>query len=148
MCNPVAVQIGIAAVGAMTTMYQTNQNNKATEELAQRQQDQVNDAAAEKTQARMEEARAMRASFRAAAAESAVSGNSVSIIANDIMGQAGRDIALIDKNRRNGIIASGEESRARVRSNNAEALGGVAQAGMSAYGNIADYKRLSIPDGD
>jgi len=135
-------------VGAMTTMYQTNQNNKAIEETAQRQQDQINDAAAERTQARMEEARAMRSSLRAAAAESAVSGNSVSVIANDIMGQAGRDVALIDKNRRNGIVASGEESRARIRSNNAEALGSVAQQGMSAYSNVADYKRLSIPDGE
>ncbi|WP_445392379.1 virion core protein, T7 gp14 family [Stenotrophomonas pavanii] len=129
-------------------MYQTKQNNEATEEMAQRQQDQINDAAAEKTNARMEEARAMRASFRASAAESAVSGNSVSILANDIMGQAGRDVALIDKNRRNGIVASGEESRARIRSNNAEALGGIAQAGMTAYGNVADYKRLSIPKGE
>ncbi len=148
MCNPVAVQIGIAAVGAMTTMYQTNQNNKATEEMAQRQQDQINDQAAERTNARMEEARALRAQMRTAAAESAVSGNSVSILADDIMGQAGRDIALIEKNRRNGVAASGDEARARIRANNAEALGGVAQAGMTAYGNIADYKRLSIPDGD
>lgn len=53
MCNPVAVQVGIAAVSAMATMYGQDQNNKAIEEAAERQQEQINDQAAERTQQRM-----------------------------------------------------------------------------------------------
>ena len=85
MCNPVAVQVGIAAVSAMATMYGQDQNNKAIEEAAERQQEQINDQAAERTQQRMEEARALRSAMRASAAEAAVSGNSVELLANDIM---------------------------------------------------------------
>lgn len=119
MCNPVAVQVGIAAVSAMATMYGQDQNNKAIEEAAERQQEQINDQAAERTQQRMEEARALRSAMRASAAEAAVSGNSVELLANDIMAQAGRDVALIEKNRSNGVVESGSEARARIRTGNA-----------------------------
>ena len=145
MCNPVAVQVGIAAVSAMATMYGQDQNNKAIEEAAERQQEQINDQAAERTQQRMEEARALRSAMRASAAEAAVSGNSVELLANDIMAQAGRDVALIEKNRRNGVVESGSEARARIRTGNAEALGGVMQSGANAYSNIQTYKRYSSP---
>ena len=94
----------------MATMYGQDQNNKAIEEAAERQQEQINDQAAERTQQRMEEARALRSAMRASAAEAAVSGNSVEL-ANDIMAQAGRDVALIEKNRRNGVVESGSEAR-------------------------------------
>lgn len=148
MCNPVAVQVGFAALSAVTAVYGQRQQNKAIEEAAARQQEQINDQAAERTQARMEEARALRSAMRASAAEAAVSGNSVELLANDIMAQAGRDVALIEKNRRNGVVESAAEARARIRSGNAEALGSVMQAGITAYNNVQTYKRYAIPGDD
>lgn len=148
MCNPIAVQAGIAAFSTMATMYGQSQQNKAISEAAARQQEQINDQAAERTQARMEEARALRSAMRASAAEAAVSGNSVELLANDIMAQAGRDVALIEKNRRNGVVESAAEARARIRSRNAEAFGSVMQIGANAYNNILTYKRYSIPGDD
>ena len=140
MCNPVAVQVGIAAVSAMATMYGQDQNNKAIEEAAERQQEQINDQAAERTQQRMEEARALRSAMRASAAEAAVSGNSVELLANDIMAQAGRDVALIEKNRRNGVVESGSEARARIRTGNAEALGGVTATAAGSCAAVSAEK--------
>ena len=148
MCSPVAVQVGIAAFSTMATMYGQHRQNKAIAEAAARQQEQINDQAAERTQARMEEARALRSALRASAAEAAVSGNSVELLASDIMGQAGRDAALIEKNRRNGVIESVARARALIARGNAEALGSVVQIGENAYNNILTYKRYSIPGDD
>lgn len=148
MCNPIAVQAGIAAFSTMATMYGQSRQNKAIAEAAARQQEQINDQAAERTQARMEEARALRSAMRASAAEAAVSGNSVELLANDTMAQAGRDVALIEKNRRNDVAESAAKARARIARGNAEALGSIMQIGENAYNNILTYKRYSIPGDD
>ncbi len=138
MCNPAAIPIALAIASAATAVYTTNEQNKATTAQAERQQEQINASAQEKTRQRMEEARALRASARAAAAESAVAGNSLAMIETDIQAQAGRDVALIERNRRDGVDASLAEANARLRLSNAEmwsSIGASAGNGLSAVYN-------------
>jgi len=136
-----SVPIILAVVGAATAVYGMEQQKKSTEQMAQVQQDEIDATAQQKTQERMEEARSLRASARAGAAEGGVSGNSVSLLLDDVMGQAGRDAALIESNRKSGISASMAEADARNRSATSEAFRDVANSGVSAY---SDYSRHRI----
>jgi hypothetical protein len=117
--------MGIMVAGAV---YANSEQKKATKEQLKVQQAEIDSAAQQKKQERMEEARALRASARAAAAESAIGGNSVDAIQVDIMGQAGRDVALIETNRRNGTLASSAEAAARIRMANAEMVSSVSSS--------------------
>lgn len=142
MCNPAVIPIALAIASAATAVYTTNEQNKATSAQAERQQDQINASAQEKTRQRMEEARALRASARASAAESAVAGNSLAMIETDIQAQAGQDVALIERNRRNGVEASTAEANARLRLSNAEMW---SQIGSSAASGVSGaYDRYTI----
>lgn len=145
MCEPVT--IATLAIGAATAVYSHNQQVKAIEQATAAQQEQINAQAAQKTHERMQEARALRASARAAAAEAGVAGNSVDIFLNDIMGQAGQDVSLIETNRRAGVEASAAESRARSRAAQTQMYGQLAQTGLGAYSGYMDYKRYQIGDG-
>ncbi len=127
----------IAIVGAV---YTKTEQNKATREMLDVQQKEIDASAATQKQQRMEEARALRATARAAAAESAVSGNSVDAIAVDIMGQAGRDVSLIETNRRNGTLASGAEAAARMRVANADMINSIGSTAVSSYNNYTIKK--------
>lgn len=131
----------IAIVGAV---YTKTEQNKATREMLDVQQKEIDASAATQKQQRMEEARALRATARAAAAESAISGNSVDAISADIMGQAGRDVSLVETNRRNGTLASSAEASARMRVANADminTIGSSVAGGISSgYGNYTIKK--------
>ncbi|WP_408953175.1 hypothetical protein [Lysobacter sp. Hz 25] len=119
-------------------VYANSEQKKATKDALQVQQAEIDASAATQKNERMEEARALRATARAAAAEAAIGGNSVDAISIDVMGQAGRDVALIETNRRNGSLASSAEANARIRGANAEmvqGIGGAATTGMSGYQN-------------
>lgn len=128
----------ILAAGAAVHGYQ--QQKKAVAEMAKVQQDQINDQAQQRTLDRMEEARALRAQARAAAAEAAVSGNSIDLLLDDITGQAGRDVSIIERNRRNGVLASDAEASARLRGAHAEMVGGVLGSATNFGINYSRYK--------
>lgn len=147
MCELTTLTLVGMAVSAAGAVYMHNEQQKANAEMAEVQQQQINAQAAQKTQDRMAEARALRAQARAAAAEAGVAGNSVDIFLNDIMGQAGRDAALIETNRRNGVEASAAEESARSRSATAEMYGGLANTAASGYGNYVSAKKLTIAEG-
>jgi len=126
-------------IGAATAVYSSEQQKKATEQQLKVQQSEIDASAAQKRNDRMEEARALRAAARAAAAESAIGGNSVEAISQDVMGQAGRDVALLETNRRNGTLASSAEAMARIRVANADMVNSigssVANGANSMYSN-------------
>jgi len=113
------------------------QQAKAVAGAAAAQQEQVNAQAAERSDERIREARELRASLRASSAESAVGGQSIVLLGDDMMGQGGRDIALIDKNRRTANEAIKAEAKARIRASRAELLGGLLGQGGQTAGNIA-----------
>jgi len=106
---------------------------KAVAEASAAQQEQINDQTAERNDTRIKEARELRASLRAQAAESGVSGNSIALLGQDMLAQAGRDMALMDKNRKQAINASQAEARARLRAGRGELWGGLLSTGMNAY---------------
>lgn len=130
-------------VGALTAKQMQKQQQKATEAAAAVQQQQINDQAQQKTQERMEEARRLRAQARASAAEAGVAGNSIDVMLDDIYGQAGRDVALIEHNRKNGIDASEVEADSRNRMSRAEMWGSIAQTGSNSYDSFQDNYKAS-----
>uniref|UniRef100_A0A8J8AWX1 Uncharacterized protein n=1 Tax=Coralloluteibacterium stylophorae TaxID=1776034 RepID=A0A8J8AWX1_9GAMM len=123
-------------------MYAADQSNKAAVEAAEREQDQIEDAAADATNVRIREARAARATARAAAAEAGVAGNSVSALLKDAPMQAGMDIGKIEHNRANGIASSAASAKASQRINNARAAGQVVQSAYSGYTNYQDSLKI------
>lgn len=141
MCDGGVISIPLitAIVGAGVAVHGAREQKKATQAMLNQQQSEIDAAAVVKKQQRMEEARALRATARASAAEAAIGGNSLAMLEEDIMGQAGRDLALIETNRRNGTLASAAEASARIRVANAEALGtagsGFVSGAGSAYNN-------------
>jgi len=126
-----AAQIG---VGAITNITGHNQQSKATASAARLQQEQVNAQAAERSDERIREARELRASLRASSAESGVAGNSIVLLGDDMMAQGGRDLALIDKNRRTANEAIKAEAKARIRASRAEAVRGIFGSTSNAVG--------------
>lgn len=149
MCEPTTIVMATTAVlSAAMAVRGANQQRHAIEAQAKAQQQQVNDQAAQKTNERMEEARKLRAQARASAAEAGVAGNSIDVLLDDVYGQAGRDVALIETNRRIGVTASSEEARARMRGTNAElvtGLVGAASQGANAYVTYQDTKTGRTP---
>lgn len=137
MCEPVSITAGIlAVVGAASAVYSANQSQKALNQQAQTQQNQIDQQASVQTDDRLKQAREQRAAARAASAESGASGNSTDAILNDLMMQSGRDVSHIEKNRENGQL----ESRQQVRSQSSEINGqlisglvGSAKSGANAY---------------
>lgn len=141
MCEPTTIIMGtMAIIGAATAVYGMQQQKKATVQMAKKQQEQIDASAQAKKQERMEQARQLRATARAAAAEAGVAGNSVEHMLGDIMGQAGRDVSLIEVNRRNGVDASSAEANARLRVANAEMVQSLANTGTNTYANYQQYK--------
>ena len=130
-------------VGALTAKQMQKQQQKATEAMAAVQQQQINDQAAQKTNDRMQEARRLRAQARASAAEAGVAGNSVDSLLDDIYGQAGRDVALIETNRKNGIAASEADAAGRIRMSKAEMWSGIVSSAANSYDS---YQRYRITD--
>jgi len=111
------------------------QQAKAAAASAGAQQSQVNAQAAERTDARIREARELRAALRASGTEAGVGGTSIVLLGDDMMGQAGRDATLIEKNRRTANQAIVSEARGRIRAGRAELLGGLLRTGLSGYSN-------------
>lgn len=142
MCDGgvVSVPLTMMVIGALTAKQMQKQQQKATEAMAAVQQQQINDQAAQKTNERMEEARKLRAQARASAAEAGVAGNSVDALLDDIYGQAGRDVALIETNRKNGIDASAADAAGRIRMSKAEMWSGVASSAVNSYDSYQRYK--------
>lgn len=140
------VPIITAVLGAATAVYGVKKQNEGTQAMLDQQQSQIDASAVQKKQQRMEEARALRATARASAAEAAIGGNSFAMIETDIMGQAGRDLALIETNRRNGSLASASEANARTRVANAEAFAAI--GGSLANGATSAYRNYTIRQGD
>jgi len=125
----------MAVAGGLAQISGHNQQAKATASAARTQQEQVNAQAAERSDERIREARELRASLRASSAEAGVAGNSIVLLGDDMMGQGGRDLALIDKNRRTANEAIKAEAKARIRASRAELLGGLLGQGGKAYSN-------------
>lgn len=129
--------MGVSAViGLIGAKKQGDANNKA----AKIQQQEIDQQASVAMVDRVAEGRAARASARAAAAESGVSGNSLDSIINDAYMQTGKDVSIIEKNRQNGIASSVAENGARNSAVNAEAGTQVINAGLSAYSNHTKLK--------
>lgn len=149
MCEPTTIVLATTAVlSAAMAVRGANQQRHAVEAIAKQQQEQVNDQAQAKTQERMEEARQLRAQARASAAEAGVAGNSIDVLLDDVYGQAGRDVALIENNRRNGVAASSANAGARLREVNgqlASGLVGAAEQGANAYAVYRSTKPPSTP---
>lgn len=135
-----------AVIGAATAVYGVKQQNKATQVMLDQQQSEIDASAVQQKHQRMEEMRSLRATARASAAEAAIGGNTISMIETDIQGQAGRDIALIETNRRNGSLASASEANARTRVANAEAFASV--GGSVVGGASSAYNNYTIRKGD
>lgn len=140
MCEPTTLIAAGAIASAAVSVYGYQQQKKAIKQMAEQQQEQINDQATKRINDRMAEARALRSQARAAAAEAAVSGNSIDALFNDITAQAGQDVATMERNRKNGIAASEAEAGARMRGATAEALGGVVSAGYGWAVNTSQYK--------
>ena len=149
MCEPTTIVMATTAVlSAAMAVRGANQQRHAIEAQAQVQQQQINEQAAQKTNERMEEARKLRAQARVSAAEAGVAGNSIDVLLDDIYGQAGRDTALIESNRSNGVDAFNEEARARMRETTAEmvtGLVGAASQGANAYATYQSTKTGPTP---
>ena len=139
MCEPVSITAGVlAVVGAASAVYSANQQQKALNQQAQIQQDQINQGASAQTDDRLKQAREQRASARAASAESGASGNSTDAILNDLLMQSGRDVSRIEKNRENGQLESQQEVRSKTGEINGQlvaGLAGSANSGANAYSN-------------
>lgn len=133
MCEPTTVMIGLSALSIAMTAYAANEQKKATNAAAAVQQQQINDQASAETDNRIREAREARARARVGAAESGVMGGSVDALMSDILFQSGRDVSLIEKNRKNGAMASETERLGRNRVTNAEAAGRIVNTVTSSY---------------
>lgn len=135
-----SVPIAMAVVGAGVAVHQGRQQAKAIAEQQQDRQKQIDAASQQQTNDRMAEGRRLRAAARAAAAEAAVSGNSLFAIESDIEAQTGRDVALIESNRKSGIESSLSETQSSLRSTRAEAISGaVGSAASGAQGAYSNY---------
>jgi len=149
MCEPTTIVLATTAVlSAAMAVRGANQQRHAVEAMAKQQQEQVNDQAQAKTLERMEEARKLRAQARASAAEAGVSGNSIDVLLDDVYRQAGRDVALIENNRRNGVAASSANAGARLREVNGQlvsGLAGAAEQGANAYAVYRSTRSPSAP---
>ncbi|MBA2077049.1 hypothetical protein [Rhodanobacter sp. PCA2] len=137
MCEPTTITLAATSVlSAAMAVRNANQQKHAVEAQAKRQQDQINQQASAQVQDRMTAARQARASARAAAAESGVSGNSVAAQLNDFMQQAGTDVARIEKNRQNGNAETSIAAKSRFAEINGQltsSLIGAAETGGKAY---------------
>lgn len=151
MCEVATATLISAGISAITAAYGYQQQKKATAQMALVQQEEISAQAQQRTQDRFEEARQLRAKARAAAAEAGIGGASVDALLQDIGGQAGRDVALIEANRRSGVRASQAEAAARNRSARTEFYGQLADAATTAYSGYrtakAAGKDLTIPSG-
>ena len=132
MCGPVAIPLALAVVSAGVGLYQANQNKHAVEAQLKQQQKQVDQNASAQMEDRIKAAREARASARAAAAESGVSGNSADAVLSDIQFQASRDVSRIEKNRENGIDAAGEQASARYSEINGQLAASLVQSASVA----------------
>lgn len=139
---------GTAAATAAYTAYSANKQGQINNKIAQQQQDEIDQAAQVDREQRMKEARALRAQARVASADAGVAGNSVSALMDDVMFQAGTDAALIEKNRRNGVRASGLENQARNRELRSQAgaqiIGSASSMASTYYGYKADQQRAAL----
>lgn len=140
-----SVPIAMAIIGAGTAVYQGKQQAKAIQKQMDNEQKQIDSKAQVDTNNRMAEMRALRATARASAAEAAVGGNSLMAIDSDIQAQAGRDVAIVEDNRKRGVETASIDAQARARVNKAETIGGAATSlaggASSAYGNYQIKKR-------
>ena len=130
----------LAVVGAASAVYSANQQQKALNQQAQIQQDQINQGASAQTDDRLKQAREQRASARAASAESGASGNSTDAILNDLMMQSGRDVSRIEKNRENGQLESQQEVRSKTGEINGQLVAGLAGSANSGANAYSNYK--------
>lgn len=141
MCEPVSITAGVlAVVGAASAVYSANQQQKALNQQAQIQQDQINQGASAQTDDRLKQAREQRASARAASAESGASGNSTDAILNDLLMQSGRDVSRIEKNRENGQLESQQEVRSKTGEINGQLVAGLAGSANSGANAYSNYK--------
>jgi hypothetical protein len=139
-----SVPIAMAIVGAGTAVYQGKQQAKALQEQMNQEQEVINKEASVATNEKLSEVRALRASARAAAAESAIGGNSLFGIQQEIEAQGGRDMAQIESNRKQGIHASTADTKARAKVAKAETLSSVTSyAAQGASGAYNNYKITS-----
>ncbi|MBB6246347.1 hypothetical protein [Rhodanobacter sp. A1T4] len=130
----------LAVVGAASAVYSANQQQKALNQQAQIQQDQINQGASAQTDDRLKQAREQRASARAASAESGASGNSTDAILNDLLMQSGRDVSRIEKNRENGQLESQQEVRSKTGEINGQLVAGLAGSANSGANAYSNYK--------
>ncbi len=137
-----SVPIAMAVIGAGTAIYQSKQTEKALNEQAKIEQDQIDNQAGQQEAERRAAARQERASARAAAAEAAVGGNSLAALEADIEAAAGRDITTIESNRKNGIHVSQSTINARKRVASAEAVSGVVSSAASGASSAYDNYKI------
>lgn len=128
----VAIPIAMALLSTAVAVKSSNDQKHALEASARMQQQQVDQAAQAQTIDRMQAARQARASARAAAAESGISGNSSDAVLNDIMMQEGRDVTRIELNRENGIAQTEQEVRSRTSEINGQLTASIANNAASA----------------
>jgi hypothetical protein len=142
MCEPATIlAITTAALSTGVALYGANQQKHALEAQATAQQQQIDQAASASTEDRMKAAREQRASARAAAAESGVSGNSADAILNDMMMQEGRDVSRIEKNRENGIAETSAEVRAKTGEINGQLIASLSDTAATTMKGFAKSKQ-------
>lgn len=141
MCEPTSIiMLTTAVVSAAMAARQANQQKHAVEAQMAEQQRQVNEQASAGMEDRLKAAREARATARAAAAESGVSGNSVAAQLNDVMFQAGTDVARIEKNRQNGNAAASVAAKSQYGEINGQLTSSLASSAMQGVGAYGEHR--------
>lgn len=148
MCEPTTiVALTTAVVSAVTAVHQGRQQVKAIEAEQKVEAENIATQASIDTNARLSEARELRATARASAAEAAVSGNSLAAQEMQIEQGVGTDMAMIESGMRRNLDTSARSANARSKLARAEATGSVlssaASAGLGVYGQYAG-KNMTI----
>lgn len=117
MCDPLtALTVGASLFGINEQRRAANRQQRALNEAAAVQQEQINDDANQDINERYRRARSERARLRALSAESGLTGVTIESVLNNVDFQAGTDSQTIEQNRRNRLNASRTENQSRLNS--------------------------------
>lgn len=144
------IMAAASAAGAAYSAYAANQQENAMEDAIKVNREQTNEAAAAQTNDQRRQARSMRATARAAAAQAGASGNSVTAMLNDISMQEGMNTARIEKNRVNAInsqASMGEIQLGRIQTQETSSIISSIGSMAGAYNSYAGGNIPKIPIG-
>lgn len=149
MCDPVTAMVAVAA-GSGYSLYSQRENAKAQQKFyarARTQQDkEINQQRDLDLENRARRARAERSRLRALSAETGLTGITMSTLLNDTQFQSGRDMSILELNRRNQLANSAIQHQ----SNNnmisqPDYLGTALNAGLQIYGIGSDAGKWGGP---